>query len=146
KIVSVMEEVDDEGAVPCEGGTSGTVIMGVTTMGKEMGRFKIEDASIEVGTTIGMFTNGIIAAKMGETKVDVFTVENRRDVIASSIERIYDDETDEDDTVSGIMEDQIKRQREMNLSLTMLEYSKMGCLKMMESQRLAERQEVLIQS
>ncbi|KAH9299245.1 hypothetical protein KI387_030927, partial [Taxus chinensis] len=54
KVVSVMEEVDAEEAVPCEGDTSGTVIVGVTTVGKEMGRFKIEDASVDrgVGTTI----------------------------------------------------------------------------------------------
>ncbi|KAH9298983.1 hypothetical protein KI387_030665, partial [Taxus chinensis] len=52
KIVSVMEEVDDERAVPCEEDTSGTVIIGVTIVGKETRRFKIEDASIEVGTTI----------------------------------------------------------------------------------------------
>ncbi|KAH9313227.1 hypothetical protein KI387_028262, partial [Taxus chinensis] len=81
KIVSVMEEVDDEEVVPCEGDTSGTIIMGVNTVGKEMGRVKTEDASIdrEVGTTIGMLTNGIVAAKMGETEVDVFVVETRRD-------------------------------------------------------------------
>ncbi|KAH9299895.1 hypothetical protein KI387_044118 [Taxus chinensis] len=102
KIVSVMEEVDDEGVVPCEGGASGTVILGVTNVGKETGRVKIKYTSIEVGTTIGMFTNGIVRAKMGEIELDVFTVETRRDVIASSIERISDDETDEDDTVSGI--------------------------------------------
>ncbi|KAH9321070.1 hypothetical protein KI387_015709, partial [Taxus chinensis] len=101
KIVSMTEEVDDEEAVPCEGDTSGTVIVGVTTVGKEMGRVKIEDASVEVGTTIGMFTNGIVAVKMGETEVDVDVVETRRDVNVSSIERMSDDETDEDDTVSG---------------------------------------------
>ncbi|KAH9328505.1 hypothetical protein KI387_000613, partial [Taxus chinensis] len=52
KTVSVMEEVDDEEAVPCEGDTSSTVIVGVTTVGKETGRVKIKDASIKVGTTI----------------------------------------------------------------------------------------------
>ncbi|KAH9327836.1 hypothetical protein KI387_043770 [Taxus chinensis] len=97
-----MEEVSDEEAVPCEGTSSGTVIVGETTVGKETGRVKIEDASVEVGTTIGTFTNGIVAAKMGETEVDVSVVETRRDVIASSIERMSDDETDEDDTVSGM--------------------------------------------
>ncbi|KAH9299769.1 hypothetical protein KI387_031451, partial [Taxus chinensis] len=79
KIVSMTEEVDDEEVVPCEGDTSGTVIVGVTTVGKEMGRVKIEDTSVEVGTTIGMFTNGIVAAKMGETEVDVDVVETRRE-------------------------------------------------------------------
>ncbi|KAH9311432.1 hypothetical protein KI387_026467, partial [Taxus chinensis] len=39
---------------------------------------------------------------MGATEVDVSEVETRRDVIASSIERMSDDETDEDDTVSGM--------------------------------------------
>ncbi|KAH9303086.1 hypothetical protein KI387_014669, partial [Taxus chinensis] len=52
KVALVMEEVSDEEAVPCEGTTSGTVIMGETTVGKETGRVKIEDASVEVGTTI----------------------------------------------------------------------------------------------
>ncbi|KAH9299431.1 hypothetical protein KI387_031113, partial [Taxus chinensis] len=65
-------------------------------------RVKIEDASVGVGTIIGTFTRGIVAARMGATEVDVSAVETRRDVIASSIERMFDDETDEDDTVSGM--------------------------------------------
>ncbi|KAH9290473.1 hypothetical protein KI387_034590, partial [Taxus chinensis] len=100
KVTSVMEEVSDEEVVPREGTTSGTVIVGETTIGKETRRVKIKDASVEVGIAIGTFTNGIVAAKMGEIEVDVSTVETRRDVIASSIERMSDDETDEDDTVS----------------------------------------------
>ncbi|KAH9313147.1 hypothetical protein KI387_028182, partial [Taxus chinensis] len=101
---SVMEEVDDEEVVPCEGDTSGIVVVGVTTVGKEMRRVRIEDASIgrEVGTTIGIFTNGIVEVKMGETEVDIFVVETRRDVNVSSIKIMSDDETDEDDTISGI--------------------------------------------
>ncbi|KAH9324447.1 hypothetical protein KI387_004625, partial [Taxus chinensis] len=51
---------------------------------------------------MGTFTKGIVAAGMGATEVDVSVVETRRDVIASSIERMSDDETDADDTVSGI--------------------------------------------
>ncbi|KAH9312588.1 hypothetical protein KI387_027623, partial [Taxus chinensis] len=100
--VAMMEEVSDEEAVPCEGTTSGVVIMGETTVGKETGRVKIEDTSVEVGTTIGTFTKGIVAAKMGETEVDVSVVETRRDVISSSIERMSDDEIGEDDTVLGM--------------------------------------------
>ncbi|KAH9296634.1 hypothetical protein KI387_040222, partial [Taxus chinensis] len=69
---SVMEGVDDEEVVPYEGDTSGTVVVGVTIVGKETGRVKTEDNFVgrEVGTTIGMFTNGIVMAKMGETEVD----------------------------------------------------------------------------
>ncbi|KAH9314088.1 hypothetical protein KI387_022715, partial [Taxus chinensis] len=102
KVAFVMEEVSDDEAVLCEGTTSGTVIMGETTVGKETRRVKIEDASVKVGTTIGTFTKGIVAAKMGETEVDVSSVETRRDVISSSIERMSDDDTDEDDTVLGM--------------------------------------------
>ncbi|KAH9301741.1 hypothetical protein KI387_013324 [Taxus chinensis] len=39
---------------------------------------------------------------MGETKVDVFVVETRRDVNVSSIERMSDEKIDEDETISGI--------------------------------------------
>ncbi|KAH9319636.1 hypothetical protein KI387_021405, partial [Taxus chinensis] len=67
--------------------------MGETIVGKETGRVKIKDASIEVGTIISTFTRGIVAARMGATEVDVSAVETRRDVIASSIERMFDDET-----------------------------------------------------
>ncbi|KAH9320065.1 hypothetical protein KI387_021834, partial [Taxus chinensis] len=52
KATLVMEEVSDEEAAPYKGTTSGTIIMGETTIGKEIGRVKIEDASVEVGTTI----------------------------------------------------------------------------------------------
>ncbi|KAH9295482.1 hypothetical protein KI387_039070, partial [Taxus chinensis] len=69
---------------------------------KETGRVKIKDASVGVGTIIGTLTKGIVAVKMGATEVDVSEVETRRDVIASSIERMSDDETDEDDTISGM--------------------------------------------
>ncbi|KAH9303418.1 hypothetical protein KI387_015001, partial [Taxus chinensis] len=53
--------------------------MGGTTVGKETGRVKIEDASVGVGTIIGTFTRGIVAARMGATEVDVSVVETRRD-------------------------------------------------------------------
>ncbi|KAH9306772.1 hypothetical protein KI387_011176, partial [Taxus chinensis] len=52
KVASVMEEVSDEEVIPCKGTTSGTVIVGETNVGKEMGRVKIEDTSVKVGTTI----------------------------------------------------------------------------------------------
>ncbi|KAH9309472.1 hypothetical protein KI387_037383, partial [Taxus chinensis] len=95
EVTLLMGEGSDEEGVPCGGRTSDVV-------GKEIGRVKIEDTSVEVGTIMGTFTKGIVAAGMGATEVDVSVVETRRDVIASSIERISDDETDEDDTVSGM--------------------------------------------
>ncbi|KAH9332040.1 hypothetical protein KI387_004148, partial [Taxus chinensis] len=51
-----------------------------TTVGKEIGRVKIEDASVEVGTIIGTFTKGHSCSGNGSNRSRcVSAVETRRD-------------------------------------------------------------------
>ncbi|KAH9310252.1 hypothetical protein KI387_044197 [Taxus chinensis] len=100
----MVKEVGNEEVASYEEGTSDAVIVGVITIGKETGRVKIKDASkcIEFGTTMGTLTKGMVVAKMGVKELELFVVEIWRDVNDSSTKRMYDDETNEDDTVSGI--------------------------------------------